>query len=149
MIISNIPPKLTTRKENSITVIQYSILIRFPVLLRYNFLMNEKIKTALKIRRWLTVSHHIPGRIRLKYKMGIMVHLATIKMADVERAIASIPAFKNYKLNSDTGSILIEYDAHIINPEWIDMLFSESEADVQHACESIAQRLDMDGMNHE
>ncbi|QUM83029.1 cation transporter [Moritella sp. 5] len=111
--------------------------------------MKDKIKKALKIRRWLTLAHHIPGRIRLKYKMGIMAHLVTIKVTDIEQALADIPAFKNYKINSDTGSILIEYDAGIIKPEFINQLFSESEVDVQQAYLNIAASLKMDGVNDE
>lgn len=111
--------------------------------------MREKIKTALKIRRWLILAHHIPGRIRLKYKMGIMVHLSAIKQSDIEQALAEIPAFQNYKINKSTGSILIEYDANIINPEFINQLFSESEIDVQQAYLNIATSLEMDGINDE
>ncbi|CAM3059976.1 HMA2 domain-containing protein [Moritella viscosa] len=112
-------------------------------------MMKDKIKKALKIRRWLTLAHHIPGRIRLKYKMGIMTHLVTIKVTDIEQALADIPAFKNYKINSDTGSILVEYDAGIIKPEFINQLFSESEIDVQQAYLNIAASLKMDGVNDE
>ena len=81
--------------------------------------MKQHVDTALKLRSWVVIGHHIPGRVRLKYKLGIVAQLAKFKSQDIEHALASIPAFKNYKLNSATGSILIEYDAQQINPEWI------------------------------
>jgi len=111
--------------------------------------MKNQIKTALKLRRWVTLSHHIPGRMRLKYKMGIMLHLATFKTSDIENTLASVPAFKHYKLNKETGSILIEYDATMITPHLIEALFSASEEDAKQAAYQIAENLNMDGINNE
>lgn len=109
--------------------------------------MKQHIATALKLRTWVVIGHHIPGRVRLKYKMGIMAHLAKYKLQDIECTLASIPAFKNCKLNSATGSILIEYDASLVNPHWIEQLFSDSEQQAEQACYLIAESLNLDGVN--
>ncbi|MCG7587450.1 MULTISPECIES: HMA2 domain-containing protein [Photobacterium] len=111
--------------------------------------MKKHIDTALKLRRWVTVGHHIPGRVRLKYKLGILAHLATFNSSEIERALQNIPAFKNYKLNNATGSLLIEYDASIVKPHLIDALFSQSEQDAEQACYALGACLEIDGANHE
>lgn len=111
--------------------------------------MNKYIKKALKLRRWVVIGHHVPGRIRLKYKLGIVAQLALMKVGEVEQTLADIPAFKSYKLNSATGSIVIEYDATIIKPSWIDALFAGSDKDAEQACYTIAQCLNLDGVSHE
>ena len=111
--------------------------------------MNQYITTALKLRRLVTVGHHIPGRIRLKYKLGILAHLATFKSADVEQALQNIPAFKKYTINNATGSLLIEYDAGIIAPAMIEALFSESDHEAEQACIALAACMDIDGAKHE
>ncbi|BDM64218.1 hypothetical protein NFHSH190041_16700 [Shewanella sp. NFH-SH190041] len=107
--------------------------------------MQNHIVKVLKLRRWVMLHHHIPGRIRLKYKLGILTQLVSFNTDKIEQAIAAIPAFKNYKINNTTHSILIEYDIGVIRPEWIDSLFSGSEKDAELACYAIAQQLNLDG----
>ncbi|MGF1909414.1 cation transporter [Vibrio kasasachensis] len=109
--------------------------------------MKQHISTALKLRKWVVIGHHIPGRVRLKYKMGIVAHLAKYKVQDIECALASIPAFKNCKLNHVTGSILIEYDASLVCPQRVEELFSDSEQQAEQACHAIAESLNLNGVN--
>ncbi|GAD80238.1 HMA2 domain-containing protein [Vibrio ezurae] len=107
--------------------------------------MEQYVSRVLKLRRWVKISHHIPGRVRLKYKLGIVAQLSTFKSQDIEKALQSVPAFKNYQLNAKTGSILIEYDPVTIEPDWIDLLFSVNEDDVEVACRNIAERINNSG----
>ncbi|WP_083627130.1 HMA2 domain-containing protein [Vibrio ponticus] len=109
--------------------------------------MKQHVDTALKLRKWVVIGHHIPGRVRLKYKVGIVAHLAKYKVQDIEHALASIPAFKNYKLNSVTGSILLEYDPTVIQPLLIDVLFSGTEQEAEQACYDIAKSLNLNGVS--
>ncbi len=107
--------------------------------------MKQYVDKALKLRKWVKVGHHIPGRVRLKYKLGLVAHIASYRSDDIEQAITSIPAFKNYKLNSATGSVVIEYDADQVPPEWIDSLFSDSDQVAEQACHAIVERLNVNG----
>lgn len=107
--------------------------------------MNKEIKNVLKLRSWLRIAHHIPGRIRLKYKLSIVAHLARFNAQDIERALTDIPAFKNYELNRSTGSILIEYDAKTIKPTLIEELFSPDDSIVERACYDLADCLNLNG----
>lgn len=102
--------------------------------------MNEKnLKTALKLKSWVKISHHIPGRIRLKYKLSIIAHLARFNVKDIEKSLDEITAFKNYKVNPSTGSILIEYDSELVSPLLISDLFSSDDAIVERAYYDIAE----------
>ncbi len=107
--------------------------------------MKQYVDQALKLRKWVSIGHHIPGRVRLKYKLGIVAHLARFHNDDIEKAISSIPAFKHYKVNGATGSIVIEYDPNSVSPSLIDALFSDSEQAAEQACYDIAQQLDLNG----
>jgi hypothetical protein len=105
--------------------------------------MKKHIDKALKLRKWVSIGHHIPGRIRLKYKLGIIAQLARFRNKEIEQAIASVPAFKNYKINASTGSILIEYDTASIQPSTIDALFSDSVVEAEQACYTLAEQLNL------
>lgn len=128
----------------AIIIIINNITITPPNLI-YSFIMKQHIEQALKLKKWVKVGHHIPGRVRLKYKLGLLAHIANYKSNDIEQIIASIPAFKNYKLNMSTGSIVIEYDASLIEAHWVDGLFSDSNEVSEQACYAIAQRLSLNG----
>ena len=109
--------------------------------------MKNQIDMALKLRRMVTIAHHIPGRIRLKYKLGILAHLARFNAQEIEDGLASVPAFKSYRLNHATNSILIEYDASVVPPVVINALFSEVDAEAENACVALGQLVETNGVN--
>ncbi|QLE84442.1 cation transporter [Shewanella sp. Scap07] len=111
--------------------------------------MNKHIESALKLRRWVTIGHHIPGRIRLKYKLGILAQFASFNTGDIEQAVQKVPALKQYKINHSTGSVVIEYDPQQITPALIDALFAESEQAAREACHQISDRLTLNGADNE
>ncbi|CAG8999474.1 MAG: hypothetical protein CENE_01448 [Candidatus Celerinatantimonas neptuna] len=115
----------------------------------YFIFMDKYIDMILKLRSWVRIAHHIPGRIRLKYKLGIMAHLARFNAHDIERVLDSVPAFRNYKLNSSTGSILIEYDSDLIYPQLLETLFSQDDNVAKQACYDLMDCLNLDGANYE
>lgn len=115
----------------------------------YFRIMDKYIDIVLKLRTWVRIAHHIPGRIRLKYKLGIIAHLARFNAHDIERVLDRIPAFRNYKINSSTGSILIEYDSDLISPQLLETLFSQDDHVAKQACYDLADCLNLDGANYE
>lgn len=108
--------------------------------------MIDNIKAALKLRNWVNVAHHIPGRIRLKYKLSIMLHLARFNFKEIEQALESIPALHHYKINRTTGSIVIEYDPQRIIPALLEDIFSDDESTAEAACYTLAENLNLDGV---
>ena len=107
--------------------------------------MSEYLDKALKLRKWVKVGHHIPGRIRLKYKLGIVAQLATYRSDEIEQSLTDFPALKQYKINKSTGSIVIEYDAELLNPASVDDLFSASDGVVEQAFHAITKQLNLNG----
>jgi hypothetical protein len=103
------------------------------------------VAKVLKLRTWVQIVHHIPGRIRLKYRLGIIAHFARFNARDIERVLDDIPAFRNYKLNRSTASILIEYDPDLVNPSLLEALFSLDDAIAERACYDLADCLNLDG----
>lgn len=103
--------------------------------------MKKFVDTFLKLRGWASIGHHIPGRVRLKYKLGIVAHLAKFNKSQIEQLIQEQPAFKGYKLNTATGSLVIEYDPKVVPPNLIDLVFSQSDQDAEQTCYAIAERL--------
>ncbi len=103
--------------------------------------MEKYVDTFLKLRGWASIGHHIPGRVRLKYKLGIVAHLAKFNKGNIEQLIQEQPAFRNYKLNTATGSLVIEYDPKLVPPNLIDLIFCGSDQDAEQACYAIADCL--------
>ncbi len=108
---------------------------------------NDNIEKALKLRSWVKISHHIPGRIRLKYRLSIIAHLARFNEQDISNTLDKVPALRNYQLNKTTGSILIEYDASVVNPVLLDDLFSGDDSTAKRACYDLADCLNINGVN--
>ncbi|NKF49064.1 cation transporter [Shewanella sp. WXL01] len=108
--------------------------------------MEKYLEKVMKMRRWVVIGHHIPGRVRLKYKLGIVAQLMQFNLQNVDDVIAQIPAFRSYKLNKATGCIVIEYDANTLPLELVDDLFGESDQAAERAYFAIAQYLSGEGI---
>ncbi|WP_055025537.1 HMA2 domain-containing protein [Shewanella japonica] len=108
--------------------------------------MDKYLNKVIKMRRWVMIAHHIPGRIRLKYKLGIMSHLMQFNLQNVDDVIAQVPAFVSYKINKSTGSIVIEYNANLVKPELVDDLFAGTDEQAEHAYFALAQYLNAEGI---
>ncbi|MDR8522348.1 MULTISPECIES: HMA2 domain-containing protein [Shewanella] len=98
------------------------------------------------MRRWVEIAHHIPGRIRLKYKVGLMAQLMQYSLKDVDDVVAQIPAFLSYKLNKSTGSIVIEYNPELVSAAVINDLFGESDEQATDAYHLLAEYLQAEGI---
>ncbi len=108
--------------------------------------MDKYLTKVLKMRRWVEIAHHIPGRIRLKYKVGLMAQLMQYNLKDVDDVVAQIPAFLSYKLNKSTGSIVIEYNPELISAAVINDLFGESDERATDAYHLLAEYLQAEGI---
>jgi len=109
--------------------------------------MTKYIEKILKLRQRVSVKHHIPGRIRLKYKLSIIAQIGMFSESKLDKLLSNFPAIKKYSVNVGTCSVLIEYDNQIITPRLIDDLFAESDAQAEKACFEIANILQIEEMN--
>ncbi len=98
---------------------------------------KELYPTLLALRQFLTVAHHIPGRIRLKFNIGILQQLAGFDLGQAKGAISNFPALKDYRINLATSSVVIEYDHALVNPTLVDSLFADDEPSFRSAVSEI------------
>lgn len=87
--------------------------------------------TLLRLREYLTVAHHIPGRIRLRMKPGLLTNPEALKLAgsvDLASWGNGSRAIINTRLNNGNGSLVVDYDPHLLRPELIGELFSSRDA---------------------
>ena len=92
--------------------------------------------TVVKLRKYLSVKHHIPGRIRISFDKSIITDpeaLALVKSApDMPEAV------KKTSVNIFSKSVVIEYDAKKVPPELLEELVN---APTDEEAESALKRL--------
>ena len=96
------------------------------------FSNTMKAATMMKLRGYLKIAHHIPGRIRLKIKPGLLADPEALKLAGsvkFDRFGAGAKAIINTRFNGGAGSLVIDYDPEQASPGLITELFSSPDAD--------------------
>lgn len=88
---------------------------------------SDAFNGLLTLRRHVEIAHHIPGRLRLRFTHRLVASLGRGKLAQLESLCHPEGVLRHYSLNSETGSILIEYDAVRIKPLLLTHLFSNDE----------------------
>ncbi len=92
--------------------------------------------TVAKLRKYLSVKHHIPGRIRIVFDKSIMHDLEALEL--VKSAPDMPAAVKKTSVNIFSKSVVIEYDADIIPPTLLEELVNAS-SDVE--AEEVTRKL--------
>ena len=84
---------------------------------------NEEIVGAfLDHIRYLTIAHHVKGRIRVKATWSGAQKLADVDEKEIEAIVAAIPGIRNYRVNKKALSVIIEYDTEILSYQlWEDV----------------------------
>ncbi len=75
---------------------------------------EELVENFLDNIRYLSIAHHVAGRIRIKAGWDAVKKLGDIEPVDIERAIAAIPGIVNYRVNKKALSVIVEYDIDIL-----------------------------------
>lgn len=102
------------------------------------------IRDFLDLRRYISIAHHIPGRIRLKLDPGIITHPAA-------RALASLSGGKpeagllEARVNILGRSLVLAYDVNKVSPADLeDFLAGADDARVLPLAEKTASLLGID-----
>ena len=96
------------------------------------------VKKFLELRAFLTVAHHIPGRLRLKLDPGIRQHpaapfLERLSQQSSENGIVSA------RLNPIARSLVLEYDVSRVSSEALQtFLTSQDPEEARLSAEAIA-----------
>lgn len=78
------------------------------------------------LRKHLSVVHHVPGRVRLKFEDALANHPWAERLPDEVR---TLPGVRSIRVNILARSIVVEYDRAVIRPEWVLELFSTGSTD--------------------
>ena len=98
----------------------------------------ESLGDLLTLRRFVEVAHHIPGRLRLRFSNKLVASLSQGKLKQLDAYCSPDGYLRRYQINSDTGSIVLEYDAAAIRPHILNQLFGQDGEQAQQSLEQLA-----------
>ena len=98
----------------------------------------ESLGDLLTLRRFVEVAHHIPGRLRLRFSNKLVASLSQGKLKQLDAYCSPEGYLRRDQINSETGSIVLEYDAAAIRPQILNQLFGQDGEQAQHALEQLA-----------
>lgn len=81
--------------------------------------------TIASLREYLSVKHSLPGRIRIKFSLGIMADPEALKLAQSPPEMPE--AVTNLDLNIFSRTLLIEYDAERVQPALLEELITTED----------------------
>jgi hypothetical protein len=94
------------------------------------------IQTIIELQPYISVVHHVKGRIRLKVASNLIKKFVHSGFSDMESFFHSIEGVKDIRIIWSARSVVICYDPHLISPElWKRLLTGDEEevAKVVHA----------------
>ncbi|TCJ15518.1 hypothetical protein EZJ19_06715 [Parasulfuritortus cantonensis] len=72
-----------------------------------------------ELRRHLTIVHHLPGRIRLRFGSALWGRAAGVDRSSLQRLLDALEGIQDVRLNAAVASIVIRYDPEKIDPrDW-------------------------------
>lgn len=84
---------------------------------------NLDIDRLLVWRRYLSIVHHVPGRIRLQLRNGTHAAVRGLDVSSIEAAMQQVPGIHRLRLNPSAACAVLEYDARLIAPSvWQELL---------------------------
>ncbi len=81
-----------------------------------------------KLRRYIGVKHHIPGRLRIKFDPKIVMDKQALQLAREHHELP--PGVHDTRINLAARSVIIEYDPKRIAPEILEQLATTKD-DIQ------------------
>lgn len=86
-------------------------------------------QTLMALRKHLTIKHHVPGRIRIKFGLKLLADPRAQALKEEKQGAAPPPWIKETKVNMFTRTVVVEYDPDVVKPEKLhEALITEDEA---------------------
>lgn len=103
----------------------------------------------LGLRDHITVGSHVPGRLKLKFDLGVIGNPKVIRYVKVNGfgppKGQDMPGINRTSFNPLTRSMTMFYDAGVIEPELLHRLFTcESVSEFQKTAVELADLVDFD-----
>lgn len=84
-------------------------------------------KLLMELRQYLSVAHHVPGRIRVKFSLKLLGDPRAKKAMDQAGTKNLPPAVYSTRLNPLGRSVVIEYDPEAVDPNALAELLTTSD----------------------
>ncbi|KAA8998096.1 hypothetical protein FJU30_16900 [Affinibrenneria salicis] len=101
----------------------------------------ESYAGLLTLRRWVTIAHHIPGRVRLRFTNRLVMSLGERQLSALNDLCSDAGIIRQCQINRETGSLLLQYDAQRLSPALVDALFASEDEKAQDAFQRIVHLL--------
>lgn len=90
--------------------------------------MLPDLTPFLHLRHFLTIAHHVPGRIRLKFELAGLRHLPKVDPAPFLELVGRIRGVNETRVNARALSVVVDYDTSLIaEPVWQRLLVGEPD----------------------
>lgn len=101
-----------------------------------------KSEDIIRVSKYFSKIHHIPGRIRVRVSPDIKQESSHISVGDIENLSDQIEGISSVKINKIVGSITISYDKNILTPQfWEDLLAQNSIEKNQEILNNLAKEV--------
>jgi len=111
----------------------------------------KPVDLFLDIGKTMTIVHHVPGRIRLRFSaksLPLLKQFGTLEAlddTDVKGVLAAIPGIKNVKINEIVGSATIEYErAEWTGKLWENLCAGNQDPSLEHKIATSLESLGLD-----
>lgn len=85
--------------------------------------MLPDLSPFMHLRRFVSIAHHVPGRIRLKLDLRALCELPKVDPAPFAALIGRVRGVTATRVNAAALSVVVEYDpALIAAPVWARLL---------------------------
>lgn len=96
---------------------------------------KDLVEAYFALRPYLSVAHHIPGRLRLRVSPKILGSGIRVDLASAEALLRSMKGVADLRINKAVGSVVIDYRPGELAPDLWERLLAGSP-------ETVAAELD-------
>lgn len=75
------------------------------------------VPALLDLRRHLSIVHHLPGRIRLRFGPALWGQTANVDRTRLQKLLDGLEGIADVRLNPAVASVVIQYDPAVIDPD--------------------------------
>jgi len=82
----------------------------------------------MEFRQYLTVAHHVPGRIRVKFSLKLLGDPRAKQVVDSAGTRELPPAIRSIRFNALGRSVVVEYDTDALDPGKLEELLTTRDS---------------------
>lgn len=98
------------------------------------------LSLLLPLRRYLTIVHLVPGRIRLRLSMAGVRTAAPGTLERLQTEAAAVPAIRSFRVNRAALSVTIEFDPERVPTAWWPALLQADDHEAQRLLAQLRPR---------